>query len=679
MAILATMIAAMLLGSPAQAADKDPDLTVTITSLSPSWLKADAKITMRGTITNNDDHAWDEVQAYLVIPATPFTTRAQLDDAIDNGDAYTGTRVIEPGAFDELGDLAPKQTVSFEITVPYGQLGISGGTGVYPIGAQVLGTDTDGTRANDAIGRATTFLPNIPSDQKPVPTTLVWPLLMPDYRGVDGNYHDPVATLALISPGGRLRNVLDLARSVPQSSATVLIDPALLVGIDDIANKRHIAKGVELTEDQTALAKAFLDELLAYLRSHNIWILDFDRPDVLALAANPDLRRGLAEAVDAATQSAITTYQISGRRVTWPTRRGVTPSLLATERRDGETPMIVTPASVPGWERRLGSLVSYDSTRGPLPLLVNDVLDAGVPGGTSVVSLRQRILSDAALAGLQRAIDSKSHADAVTMVDPTWDPGANAAGAGLSTAFGAPFARGATLDDLLTRPLATYAGRVPTTSSVKPVSRTQLQAAADLAATGKALSSIDTDDEDVNATIARQVAGIVGVRWRKDPPLGVRVANNLSSRADVELTKIKVEGPPSVTLSSSSGGFPLTIINDTADDIRVGVQLDSTNPALDIPSVKPVDIAAGERHTMTINIDLGRQNTTQLTARVVSTDGTVIAVSEAFNVRSSKIGVMLWVAIGLAGVLVLFAMFRRFHRRRSVSKSSTTDRPVDDD
>ncbi len=49
-----------------------------------------------------------------------------------------------------------------------------------------------------------------------------------------------------------------------------------------------------------------------------------------------------------------------------------------------------------------------------------------------------------------------------------------------------------------------------------------------------------------------------------------------------------------------------------------------------------------------------------------------------FNVRSSKIGAVLWVAIGLAGAFVLVAMFRRFHRRRT-GTSSTIERRGDDD
>ncbi len=164
------IIAAVLIptiSSPAQAADKDPNLDVTITLLTPGWLKAGSDVTMRGTITNNDDHTWGTAQAYLVIPTNPFTTRAQLDEAIANSDAYTGTRVIETGTFDELGDIAPGQTVAFEVTVPYEQLGISGGAGVYPVGVQILATDSDGTRSNDAIARATTFLPNVAATQKP--------------------------------------------------------------------------------------------------------------------------------------------------------------------------------------------------------------------------------------------------------------------------------------------------------------------------------------------------------------------------------------------------------------------------------------------------------------------------------------------------------------------------------
>ena len=91
--------------------------TPTSTSGSPAQRRATSRtrsaVTMTGTVTNNDDHAWTDAQAYLVIPATPFTTRTQVDDAIDTGNAYTGERVVDLKSIDEIGDLRPGATDPF--------------------------------------------------------------------------------------------------------------------------------------------------------------------------------------------------------------------------------------------------------------------------------------------------------------------------------------------------------------------------------------------------------------------------------------------------------------------------------------------------------------------------------------------------------------------------------------
>jgi hypothetical protein len=172
---------------------------------------------------------------------------------------------------------------------------------------------------------------------------------------------------------------------------------------------------------------------------------------------------------------------------------------------------------------------------------------------------------------------------------------------------------------------------------------------------------------------------VLGVRWRTNSATGTAIAQKLAQDAGAELRKIRVDTPPSVTLSSSEGGFPITIRNGTDEAIRVGVSFDSSNPALRVPDVKPLDIAAGERRTLTVDIDLGPQNTTSLTARLTSTDGKTIGQpSRSFNVRSSKIGVVLWVAMGLAGLLVLAALVRRFSRRRKRTRVAS-ERLADDD
>jgi hypothetical protein len=664
-ALLLTILAALLVpAAPVAAADDDPDVRVSIRTLDPSHLAPGAEVTLTGTVTNRDDHAWSTVQAYLVIAPTPFTTRGQIDEAVGNGDAYTGSRVVETGTFAEIGDLAPGQTSRFRVSVPYEQLRISGAEGVYPVGVQVLATDDKGNRGDDAVGRATTFLPLITSTQPAVPTSVVWPFLMPDSRGADGDYTDPASLLESVSAGGQLRNLLDLAIDTTPAAATIIVDPALLTGVDDLAEDRRQPDDLEVSDEQRAEASRFLTDLLTLARTRPSWILDFDRPDDLALTMNPDLRGDLRAAIDLATDTALTTYQLSGRRVSWPTRTGVDRTLLSDVRRDGDSPIIVTPSAVPDWEPRLGSVVKYETGKGPTPLLVED-LRSGTTGGTeTVATLRQRLLSEAALAVMERTIDPDSRADSVVLVDPVWDPGVRWSAGRLSEAFATPFTRPVDMESVLRTSVAEYEGTVPRTAKARPLSRAQLEAATGIVTKGRMLSSITSASDELNTSLARDIAGVLGVRWRLDRSAGLAIATARERGTAAELDKITIEGPPSVTLSSSKGGFPLTIRNDTDEAIRIGVGLRSSNPALTFPSVDPVEVGAGERRTLTVQVDLGTQRTTFVTARLMTADSQTIGSTTTFKVRSSSIGVVLWVAMGLAGLFVLLTLARRFHRRR---------------
>lgn len=651
---------------PAAAATIKPELSVRISALSPAEFKPGSTVTMSGTVTNNNKGAWTNVQAYLVMAHAPYTSRSQLDDAISSSTAYTGERVVDLEAIDIMGDLAAGQTRPFTVKVPYKLLGVSGADGVYPVGVQILGTDTDGNRSTESIARATTFLPMLSSEPKStIAASIGWPFLMPDYRGSDGNYVDPAKLLASIGSGGQLRNLLDLARSTSSNQSTVIVDPAFLVGVDDLAHRRHIAKTVKVSDLQVAAATTFLNELLTLARSGSCWIVGYDRPDVLALAQNEDLAPTLRGAVNKSTSAALDKYGLSGRRITWPTRFGVTPELLNSVRGPGDQPVIVNVSDLSGWSRRDGSLVQYQTAGGPVPLLIDDAIDDEVPGQESVVSLRQRIMSESALAVLLRAIDPTTKADAIALVDPNWDPGTDWAAGKLSVAFQSPWISGTSLDALLFRPLGAFEGSLPATAEASPLSRAQLDAAARIRSQAQSLNSILSDNSASQVRYDQDTASAIGVRWRQSRGAGLTIARSAASRAEDELSKITIEGPQSVTLSSSSGKFPLTISNDTSSAIEVGVRLDSSNPALTIPDISPTTIDAGERHTLNVNVDVGEQGSTYLSAHLISSDGKSVGVPAVFRVRSSAVGAVLWVAIGLAALLVVVAMARRFtqHRR----------------
>ena len=118
----------LLPSSPAPAAE-DPDVAVRITGLSPTRLTDRSTVGMSGTVTNRGDTTWSKAQAYLVIPRTPFTTRQQVQDAVIDGTSYTGERVVELDAIDEIGTLTPGSSLRFRIEVPYESLGTSGAQG----------------------------------------------------------------------------------------------------------------------------------------------------------------------------------------------------------------------------------------------------------------------------------------------------------------------------------------------------------------------------------------------------------------------------------------------------------------------------------------------------------------------------------------------------------------------
>ncbi|MFI5429709.1 DUF6049 family protein [Aeromicrobium sp. UC242_57] len=232
------------------------------------------------------------------------------------------------------------------------------------------------------------------------------------------------------------------------------------------------------------------------------------------------------------------------------------------------------------------------------------------------------------------------------------------------------------LDSILTRPLAVYDGTVPSSAKATALSRKQLSTASEIVAQGKILSSVVSQSAEVDAELAQTVAGVLGVRWRSERATGQAVAEARLRETTKQLDKISIEAPPSVTLSSSKGGFPLTVLNDTEAAITIGVDLDSSNPALSVPAVEPITVGAGERRTLTVTVDLGGQRTAYLTAHLVTADGHDVGQPATFQVRSSSIGVVLWVAMGLAGGLVLLALARRFHRRR---KGMSADQLPDDD
>ncbi|WP_375001277.1 DUF6049 family protein [Aeromicrobium sp. CTD01-1L150] len=646
---------------------QDANLSVRITGLSPTVLSDGATVTLAGTVTNAGDQEWTSAQAYLVAPQIPFTTRQQITDAVASGASYTGERRVELDTIDELGTLEPGATTEFRVRVPYSSLNVTGAEGVYPVGVQILGTAEDGSRSGTAIGRATTFLPSVDRDTT-TPTGVVVPFVMPDRRGSSG-YADPATLADLTAPGSQLRNLLDLAEQVQDEGLTVVVDPSLLVALDDIAEGNRMPPDVELTEEQREDAATLRDDLVDLSRRVTCWILGYGRPDVLAIEQSGT--EAITDAVTRATTTALNRFGLSGRRVTWPTSNGVTEDLVGAVREGGDQPVLLSRSTVPDWEPRLGSIVNRPGDDGPVPLLVNSGLDAGVPGGLTVATLRQRLLAEAALSTLEREYDATSRADAIAVVDPTWDPGTNPDD--LGDGLDADFVEPVDLDELMNSPRSDYDGALPKTAEAAAVGAAQVEQVDDALSTTDSLINLIPEPGRVQDAQSARAADLVSIAWRKHPEEGLEAAREFARTSERTLGSITVDGPPAVTLSSSEGSFPITVTNGTDETVRIGLRLSSTNPRLDVPDVDPVEIAAGERRTLTVNASVGDQSSSTFTATMTSAEGAEFGEPAVFNVRSSRVGAAVWVAMGVAALFAAGALGRRFFTRRGRAAAGDAD------
>ncbi|MGH3424475.1 MAG: DUF6049 family protein, partial [Nocardioidaceae bacterium] len=134
-------------------------------------------------------------------------------------------------------------------------------------------------------------------------------------------------------------------------------------------------------------------------------------------------------------------------------------------------------------------------------------------------------------------------------------------------------------------------------------------------------------------------------------------------KIDDQLDKISVRATEFVTLSGKSGRFPITITNGLDTRVTVGVRMRSENPALRIDDIEPTEIGPGQSVTMTVGTDVGGVSNSAVTARLVAPDGKTFGEPTRFSVRSSVVGVIIWIGMGVAGLLVVAAIARRVWRR----------------
>ena len=708
--VLLTAATAPVVAAPAAAAptspragqhESDTPLQVSIRSMTPSTLPRRGEVTLTGEVTNRSDQSWSDMYAYLFVSSEPITTSEELTEATGTDPALpVGARLTRRGLYDEVSDLAPGETTSYTVTVPRRHLPRE--AGVYWIGVHVLGATEDG-RIDGADGRARTFITAMPPDGARSTLSLVMPFRAPVRRTPEGQLARPEAWRRLLAEEGRFSRLLELVEDADMP-LSVVVDPAVLdaarsmaaanpefdlTPTDEDPQEESTGPEAPLTEEPGPVQEGTDDEapedvteLSPEAQRAADWLTGFsDMAQEQSLLALPygdldvasALRRGRSEVFDRATELSASTMEDLGMDadpVVAPPD-GLLPSR-ALDDLDPDDRLLLSEraAETDATTIRLG--------RDMEAVLTSDVARIGGPGPTppfDALALRQQILASAAVHGL-----SGARSPLVVSMPDLWNPGENWRDASffegldvpwlrtVNSAFAEALSPGERYDEPLTYPRAQRREEIPAKN---------LRATDRLSKTGNVLATLLTRNDTIDEQASRVAMLSSSVHARAYPRRARRAARQVTTDMRTKLDQVSVESSSLVTMSSESGAFQVTVVNDLEEPVTVGVAAETDGDGLKIRSPDLVSLGAGQRASVRLSVASTGSGVHSVLVRPTTSEGHPIGRSTEVTLRSSQVGFVIWVIMGTGAVVFVAAIaariVRRVRSRRAVRSESKED------
>jgi hypothetical protein len=631
-----------------------------LTAVQPAAVADDEPLVLTGTIRNVSAEPLVDPLATLRWSRDGLQSSEEIELVRDNPLFRYGQ--VDVGVGDSLPTLEPGEQAPFRLEAPLAEL--VPGPGVYVVGVDVLATLPDGLRVFVAAAR-TTVAVAIP-DGDPLPAAMLWPLvaspsLLPDGRLTT----DSLA--AEIGPGGRLDS---LARAPGTSPVTWVVDPDLL------ATTAAMVGGYETaTPPATGSGGPDAAGFLAVLSSS----LGADA-DVRQLpAADPDVAGMLAADLDPALVAETLTIAAQATEVSDLVGR--------------PAPVLAVLTEDPTTRRAIRTYV--DAGVGTVVLSTSDVLPAGDtaqapvagPDGTAPVApldglgvtavraetiqdpstdptvapevaVRQQLLAETAL-----QVTAQQPPSGVVLVPPLrWSTPPSVAAAALEAWQQATWLSPAPLRDL---PPTTDTVRLrPDLAKPSPVDPRILAGLTAATAEVDRLAPLFAEPPLSGTERARTAARSLSTAWTDRPRQGVAYVTGLQSTIAGAADGIELVLSESITLSSRSGRFPVTLVNESTADVVVGVRFDSQNSTrLRVEPIEPIVLTAGEKRTVTAMALATANGRVVVTATMMTSEDSPVGSRASAVVDVTNVGALGWVVVGSAGVLLAAALGRSWWRR----------------
>ena len=704
--VLAAVLLSSVLGVPAATArPNDAPLGVSIESITPSTLPARGDVTLTGEIANRSDSRWTDLRVYILMSSSPMTTSAELEEATATPvETEVGERITTSGLYAEVGALAPGESTSYTLSVPADELPVAG-PGVYWLGVHVLGTNEDG-RLDGADGRARTFIASMPSEGPRTTLSLVVPLRGVVRRTPDGRIGNVRAWNRALADDGRLGRLLDLTATASSAiPVTWLVDPAVLDATESLAASNpgfdysptdtegepsgSPSPGDETSEtpgptepdssedtdpaDELAevaaeadQAQSWLDAFVDTAAKQTVLTLPYGDVDVSTL------HRGnfssVLERANELSDKLMSDLGLDGTPVLAPSN-GLLPNAGLSNLDPGRTILLSRDA------------VDSDATtvrlrQGSEAVLTSDVARVGGPAPTprsDALAIRQRILAEAAVQGLS---GPKGQPLVVTTPD-LWDPGSTWETSAFLTGLDVPWIRGVDLPTAQANARAQdYEGRLayPRNARRHEIPVENVLATQELDVSGSLLAELLTRNDTIDDQVSR--AAMLGSSTNARPHAHRRLVTTRRITEEVHrrLASVYVEGTPLVTMSSKSGNFQVTVVNELDEPVTVGIEAETGSNDLQIRAPDMVSLGAGQRASVRLAVTSTGTGVHSVLITPTTRDGRPLGRSTQVKVRSSQVGLVIWLIMG-TGAAVFFAAIGARILRRVRAKRQKADEP----
>jgi hypothetical protein len=187
----------------------------------------------------------------------------------------------------------------------------------------------------------------------------------------------------------------------------------------------------------------------------------------------------------------------------------------------------------------------------------------------------------------------------------------------------------------------------------------------------RSLQSILGEDHRIAGQLLDEALTGASYALRTDPLAERRLARTRGWIHD-QLGKVSIDAPHGVTLSSTSGGFNVSVRNQLDYPVTVRIEA-STDSGARIGVANPVELAANSRSSVPITADMSRPGVHNVRLRLTDLDGRSIGDSDELPIRSGQVGAVIWAIIGTGLGILFMAIAIRLYRRIRAHRRGSPD------